>query len=145
MSENIIYHDFGGSKNEAPKPESSDLEEKETITNLEEEKAKHEQRVLALANLLGGRQLGEKLERFTSTLSKLRSMREYITSLQVMENAETMGIRNDLIEGMSFEQMCNAILDSDEMKWQNHPSYYIALSRRFTTEHFDKLIEDALK
>jgi hypothetical protein len=142
MSENIIYHDFGGPMKKESK-ETTEAGESALIP--EEEKAKQEEKVLALANLLSGGLIGKKLETFTNTLNKLREMREYITSLQIIEDTQTTVIRNDLVDGMTFEQMCNAVLESDKTKWQTHPSYYIALSRRFTQENFTKLINDALR
>jgi hypothetical protein len=126
----IIHHNFGASKDNSEIKESKD-DGIEFITKL--------------AGLLGGNtQLGPKIEKLILTMKKLEEMRTFLKSLHIISTTETKSMRDDLVRDMSFDDKCNAVINSNEIDWKTRPSYYIAISKMFTPEELTALIDSDL-
>ena len=71
-------------------------------------------------------------------------MRDFLESLRYVSTSDTVSLRSDLVRDVSFEQMCGILDKSNEADWKKNPSYYKALSERFTPDNMAKLIQDDL-
>lgn len=119
--ENIISFNFRAANTpESPQPEK---------------RATSEEEMQRLIEMLNGRNYTEKMDKFIATMKKLKDMRAYLSGLQAFATHETKALRHDLIKGMSFDQMSDAVLNSNDKKWQTNPAYYEAISAYFTKEN----------
>ena len=126
----IIHHDFG-------KPKSD--------TEIKKDKDDGIEFMAKLAGQFNGAEtLGPKIEKLILALRKLAEMRTFIKSLRVVSTAETASLRADLVQNMSFEEKCDAIINSSENDWQSKPSYYLAISKWFTAERLGDLVNSNL-
>lgn len=117
----IIHHNFGAPSAEEP-PQS-------------EERPDSAREMNRLIDMLSGATLIEKMDKFIATMKKIKDMRSYLRGLGAIATHETMALRKELLKGMTFDQMCDAVLNSDYTKWQINPSYYQAISEYFTHEN----------
>jgi len=146
----IIYHDFTPKpKQETGTEPEAKLEAKHsagenTLIPQPEDLPKGKIDLKAISRLiesLGFGNIMEKTDVFAATMKKLKEMNDFLKSLRSTTTADTISLREDLISGMSFKQMCTVINNSTPSDWKKSPSYYKALALKFSPLNLTNIIQ----
>ena len=107
-----------------------------------QEKKAHDQLFAEMIGSLGFGSFFENTNMYIASTEKLRIMRMFLESLNIITINETELLRDDLTAKMSLGELCTAVLNSSESDWQQHPAYYRSLSKRFSKDNLSRLIQE---